>query len=243
MVASFGAMPFFASAAVPGSGCPAGTYESYTESFATPVDSLQVASLPITYVWVESTAGGYVFGDGTVLADDVIDVVGEIGAPATRAIFCKNFADTAIPTTLPESTTTTTLPDTTSSTTTTTLPETTTTSTTVPETTSTTASTTPATTTPAPTTTDPGTTTTTDAASSPPTTPASTTSTTTPIFGVLPPGQAAPPTVPPSTGAPTVTPVSATLPETGASSFNSLLLGTTVLGLGMLLIGLSRRSA
>ena len=57
------------------------------------------------------------------------------------------------------------------------------------------------------------------------------------------PGQAAPPTVPPSTGAPTVTPVSATLPETGASSFNSLLLGTTVLGLGMLLIGLSRRSA
>lgn len=238
MVASFGAMPFFASAAVPGTGCPVGTYESYTESFATPVDSLQVASLPITYVWVESTAGGFVFGDGTVLADDVIDVAGEIGVPATRAIFCKNLADTAIPTTLPESTTTSTLPDTTSSTTTTTLPETTTTTTTVPETTSTTATTTPATTT-----TDPGTTTTTDAASSPPTTPASTTSTTTPIFGVLPPGQATPPTVAPSTSAPSATPLATTLPETGASSFNGLLLGTTVLGLGMLLIGLSRRSA
>jgi LPXTG-motif cell wall-anchored protein len=140
-----GAVPMMASASST-SGCPVGTYQSWSESYEPPTNTIWISNFPITYVWVDTSLGRSLFGDGTPMNNSTIDVLSQVGAPASAAGFCKNspVSTTTVPestTTVPE--TTTTVPETTTTVpeTTTTVPETTTTvpetTTTVPETTTT----------------------------------------------------------------------------------------------------------
>jgi hypothetical protein len=244
---SLGALPFVADAAVPATGCPDGLTEAFAFDYDPPTPTVDVPNIgAIAYIVVDTANGRFLIGDGSPLNNTTVDVLAETGAPASRAGLCKDESGTTTTT----STTSTTVPDTTTTTSTTS----TTTSTTVPDTTTTTTSTTTSTTVPDTTTTTSTTTTstvpdstTTTVLTSPPTTappstPPSTPATTIEI-GILPP--AAPPAVDPRV-APAPTPISppvTELPVTGRSSADTMLVGLAALGLGMLMVGISRRTA
>ena len=104
-VVGLGAVPLMASASTPAFGCPAGTYQSWTESYDPPANTIWISNFPVTYVWVDTALGGYLFGDGTPMNNSTIDVLSRVGAPASKAGFCKNS-----PTTTTTTTTTTTRP-------------------------------------------------------------------------------------------------------------------------------------
>ncbi len=247
---SLGALPFVADAAVPATGCPADTSEFSELDYDPPVDTIAVPNLEaIVYVLVDTSNGRFLIGDGSTLNGTTVDVVAETGAPASRSGFCKSEAGAPTTTSTTTSTTTTTVPDSTTtsttSTSTTTSTTSTTTSTTVPA--STTTTTVPVSTTTTIATDSPSTTT--IATASPPTTPPPTTvpttspPTTTPQIGILPPRAAIPAADPPAVAPPAVSPPVTQLPVTGRSSADTLLIGLAAIGIGMMLIGISRRTA
>jgi hypothetical protein len=207
-------VPLVASAATPADGCPEGTYESWTESYDPPVDTISIPDWPVTYVWVDTPLGRYLIGDGTPMNNQTLNVGEEVGAaasvgaPASLAGFCKNDRPTTTPpTTAPP----------------TTAPPTTAPPTTAPPTTAppTTAPTTTAPTSTAPSTTD-GTTTTSSVAANPPT------STPPPGGGVAPPA---------------VTPPATQLPATGLAPWYTAALAACALGAGLFMVRFARRSA
>ena len=99
-VVGLGAVPLMASASTPASRCPAGTYQSWSESYDPPVNTIWISNFPVTYVWVDTALGGYLFGDGTPMNNSTIDVLSRVGAPATKAGFCKNSPTTTTTTTI-----------------------------------------------------------------------------------------------------------------------------------------------
>jgi hypothetical protein len=90
-------VPLMASADGPTSGCPDGTNQSWTDSYNPPVDTITIPNLPVTYVWVDTTLGRFLIGNGTLMNRQTVNVTAQIGAPASQAGFCKGQATTTTP--------------------------------------------------------------------------------------------------------------------------------------------------